>query len=84
MDRQMITVHLGHPEVLLPADSDDYEEIQANYQKAGFSFKHLAGSLQDEAAAKKVKTWIMLLDAVARKSAVVMQSEPAIMSRGEN
>ena len=74
----------GHPEALLPANSDDCEEIQADHQKAGFSFKHLAGSLQDEAAARKVKTWIMLLDAVARKSAVVMQSEPAIMSRGEN
>ena len=72
----------GKPGALLPADSDDCKEIQADHQK--FSFKHLAGSLQDEAAERKVKTWITLLDAVARKSAVVMQSEPAIMSRGEN
>lgn len=72
----------GQPDALLPADSDDCKEIQADHQKS--SFKHLAGSLQDEATAEQVKTWITLLDAVARKSAVVMQSKPAIISRGEN
>ena len=74
----------GQPDALLPVEGVDNEEILAGHQKAGLNFNHLAGSLQDDATGRQVITWITLLDAVARKSAVVMQSEPAIMSRGEN
>ncbi len=73
-----------HSEVLLPADDDDCGEIPTGHQKAGLSFKHLAGRLQDDEATHQVKTWIMLLDAVARKSASVIQMKPAIMGKGEH
>ncbi|MEA2116226.1 MAG: transaldolase family protein [Thermodesulfobacteriota bacterium] len=66
----------GHPEALLPYDGYDYEENVAGHQKAGRNFKHLADSLQEKAAAWQVKTWITLLDTVARKSASCTHVEP--------
>jgi len=73
-----------HPEVLLSADNDDYEEILAVLQKAGFDFKHLTNRLQDDIAARQVNAWILLLDSVARKSATVIQTKSDIMDRGED
>jgi hypothetical protein len=46
---------------LLHADDNGCEEILAVHQKAGLSFKYLAGRLQDDAASHQVKMWIMLL-----------------------
>lgn len=59
----------GNPQALIPADGDDCEEV-------------LASSLQDEATARQVKTWIALLDVVARKSAALMRREPT--TEGQN
>lgn len=73
-----------HPEVLLPADNDDCVEILTGHQKPGLGFKHLADRLQDDAAAHQVKTWIMLLEAVARKSANVIQTKPIKICKGEH
>jgi len=73
-----------HPEALLSADDNGCEEILAIHQKTGLSFKHLAGRLQDDAASHQVKTWITLLDTVARKSANIIQTKPVIICEGEH
>ena len=70
-----------HPDPLIPADGDDCEEILASHQKTGLSFKHFSCSLQDDAAAKEVKTWISLLDVLARKSAALTQRKAAVVGQ---
>jgi transaldolase len=78
----MDCINHGLPDASMPADTNDtdgVDEVLANLQKAGLSFRHLAGNLQNDAAAWQVKEWITLLDAVARKSADVMQMKPERM-----
>jgi len=77
-------VNHGPPEALLLPDDYDLDAILAGQQEAGLSFKHLAGSLQDDAAASQIKTWITLLDVIARKSADSVQIKSATMTTGEH
>lgn len=69
-------INHGQPEPTMPVDGDNCEEILADHQKAGIDFKHLTNSLQVEAAALQVKTWITLLDGIARRSAAVIKINP--------
>lgn len=73
-----------HHGALMPEDGGDCEEILDGQQKkSGLSFESLATGLQDDAAALQVKIWITLLDAVARKSADLMQTKPVMISKEE-
>jgi transaldolase len=77
MSEQVVTEFFNHgyPEVPMSTNIDNCEEVLAGYQKAGLDLSLLANSIQGDAAAKQVKTWITLLDAVARKCADAAQAE---------
>lgn len=78
MSQQTLGHFISHanPEAFIPVSKDDNEDILARHQREGLNLEYLASSLQNEASAKQVKTWIALLDAVARKSATLMEKNP--------
>ena len=56
---------------ILPADGGDYEEVLAEFAKAGVDIDALGTRLQDEGAASFVKSWDELMAVIASKSAAV-------------
>ncbi len=55
----------------MPEDGGDYEEVLAQFAKAGIDADALAAKLQDEGAKSFVKSWNDLMGVIASKSAVL-------------
>jgi transaldolase len=56
---------------VMAADGGDYEEVLAEFEKAGINMDVLAAQLQDEGAKSFVKSWNELLGVIASKSAAL-------------
>lgn len=73
----------GNPREPMPQNGDNCEEVLDGYQKRGHNFQQLTNNMQNEAAALQVKTWITMLDTIARRSASLMQTKSVISTIGE-
>ena len=60
---------------LMPKNGDDCDEVLSSLQETGFNFEYLATNLQKDLAESQIRSWIMLLDMLARKSASIIQNQ---------
>jgi transaldolase len=59
---------------ILPADGGDCEEVLAKFVKAGIDLDELAARLQEDGAKSFAKSWNVLMDVIASKSAVLKKA----------
>lgn len=67
--------HCGHSQTLMPKNGDDCDKVLARSEKTGINFEHLATCFQKDLAKYQITDWIMLLDALARRSATIIQNQ---------
>jgi transaldolase len=62
------------PLEVMPENGDDCNEILARAEEGGLDVERIVTRLQRELTERQVKTWIMLLDVLAQKSASIIQN----------
>jgi len=68
-------IDVGQVQSAMPETGDDCDQVLARSQEAGINLEQMATSLQKELVDLQVKTWIMLLDMLARRSATIIQNQ---------
>ncbi len=65
----------GELQVPMPENGADCDEVLARPEKTGLNFESMALNLQRNMADLQIRTWVLLLEALASRSATVIQNE---------